>query len=134
MTAEVLVVRFLREVWDAGRPERAAEFIDAEYDLGGLGRGPAACAANVRDFRLAFPDLRLRPIEMISDDRRVAVWMRLSGTHEGMFRGYPPSGHRALWDEVGFFTVARGKIVAGRFLADMFGLRKAIGVIDREMP
>jgi hypothetical protein len=34
-----------------------------------------------------------------------------------------------VWDEVGFFTVDDGKIVAGRYPADMFGLRKALGII-----
>ena len=36
------------------------------------------------------------------------------------------------WDEVGFFTVRDDKIVAGRFLADMFGLRKALGVLPSD--
>jgi hypothetical protein len=38
-----------------------------------------------------------------------------------------------VWDEVGFVTVNDGKIVAGRYLADMFGLRKALGIIPTAM-
>lgn len=128
-----VVLNYLDQVWDKGLAERAGDFIGPDYDLGSLGRGPQASADNVRAFRQAFPDLRLAVTDTISDGGRVAVWLRLSGTHLGPFRGYPPSGRHATWDEVGFFTVAGGKIVAGRFLADMFGLRKAIGVIDPDL-
>lgn len=128
--AKSIVLGYLDEVWDQGRPDRAADYIADGYDLGALGRGPTASAANFRTFREAFPDLRLSVTDTICQGHRVAVWMRLSGTHDGPFRGHGPSGRHVAWDEVGFFTVRDGKIVDGRFLADMFGLRKALGVID----
>jgi predicted ester cyclase len=59
--------------------------------------------------------------------------MRLDGTHSGTFRRHAPSGRHAPWDEVGFFTVRDGLIVSARFLADMFGLRKAIGVMPSDL-
>jgi steroid delta-isomerase-like uncharacterized protein len=132
-TARSVVTGFIDEVWDEGRLDRAAAYIAAEYDLGTLGRGPAASATNARVFREAFPDLSVRVTDVIEQGSRVAVWMQLSGTQAGDFRGHPASNRHAVWDEVGFFTVDDGKIVAGRCLADMFGLRKALGIIPAAM-
>lgn len=130
--SDQVVIRVLEAVWTQGQADRAAEFIDDRYDLADLGRGPHATAANVRSSRSAFPDLVVEPVDVVSEDGRVAVWMRLSGTHAGVFRGYPATGRSVTWDEVGFFTVRDGKIAAGRFLADMFGLRKALGVLPSD--
>ena len=43
------------------------------------------------------------------------------------------TGRWAQWDGVGFFTVRDGRIAAGRFLADVFGLRTALGVIPEDL-
>ena len=131
--SERLVRGFLADVWDAGRAEEAARYVGPEYAAPGFGRGPAAVADNVTSFRQAFPDLRLQVVDSVADDDRVAVWMRLSGTHRGIFRGHAPTGRRAEWDEVGFFTVEEWLLVRGRFLADMFGLRKALGIIPDDV-
>jgi predicted ester cyclase len=128
-----VVLSFLREVWDEGRIDRVVEYIHEDYDLGRLGRGPRAAEANRLDFGTAFPDLRLAVEDVVASGQHVAVWMRLSATHGGTFRGYAPTGRHAEWDEVGFFTVQDGKIMRGRYLADMFGLRKALGVLPADL-
>jgi ketosteroid isomerase-like protein len=131
--ARDVVLGFLHEVWDQGRVERALNYIHEDYDLGPLGRGPRAAEANRVTFSDAFPDLRLDVEDVIASGPHVAVWMRLSATHGGTFRGYAATGRHATWDEVGFFTVQDGKIIRGRYLADMFGLRKALGVLPTDM-
>lgn len=83
MTARSVVTRFITEVWSEGRFDRAAAYIDVDYDLGILGRGPGASAANARSFREAFPDLAVEIVDVIEEGPRVAVWMRLSGTQHG---------------------------------------------------
>jgi hypothetical protein len=132
-TAGAVVTGFINEVWSEGRFDRTVAYIDDRYDVGTIGRGPAASASNAQSFRAAFPDLAVEIVDVVEEGSRVAVWMRLSGTQQGEFRGYPGSGRYATWDEIGFLTVDGGKIVAGRYLADMFGLRKALGVIPDTM-
>jgi steroid delta-isomerase-like uncharacterized protein len=127
--ARSVVTGFLNEVWCEARFDRVEAYVDPRYDLGALGRGPDASAANARTFREAFPDLQVQVLDLIEQGSRVAVWMRLSGTQRGEFRGYPASNKHATWDEIGFLTVEDGKIVAGRYLADALGLRKALGII-----
>ena len=129
VTATSVVTGFLDDVWCESRFDRTEAYIDPRYELGDLGRGPDASATNARTFREAFPDLRVRVVDVIEQGSRVAVWMRLSGTQRGEFRGHPASNRHATWDEIGFFTVDDGKIVARRYLADAFGLRKALGII-----
>jgi predicted ester cyclase len=128
------VVRgFLEEVWNQGHGEAAELYVDPRYEVPGVGRGPRAVAENMDAFRVAFPDLRLDVDDLVANDERVAVWMRLSGTHLGPFRGYAPTGTRATWDEVGFFFVEGDRIDRARYLADMLGLRKALGVIPSDL-
>ncbi len=128
-----MVHGFLAEVWDQGRPEVAARYVDPAYEVPGVGRGPAAVAENVTAFRTAFPDLRLEVVDTLADQDRVAVWMRLTGTHRGPFRGHEATGRSATWEEVGFFEVRGGLLVRARFLADVFGLRKALGVLPADL-
>lgn len=130
---EAVVRGFLGEVWDRGRSEAAGGYVAPSYEVPGVGRGPAAVAANAESFREAFPDLRLVVDDLVADGTRVAVWMRLSGTHLGPFRGYRATGRTASWDEVGYFLVEDGLLVRGRFLADVFGLRKALGVLPADL-
>lgn len=128
------VVRaFLDEVWGRGRVAVAHRYIAPAYEVPGVGRGPSAVADNVRAFRAAFPDLSLEVENLLVDGNQVAVWMRLSGTHQGIFRGHEATGRYAIWDEVGFFTLAEGLISRGCFLADMFGLRKTLGIIPPDL-
>jgi predicted ester cyclase len=132
-TPSAVVAGFITEVWNEARFDRTPSYIDERYELGDLGRGPKASAANARSFREIFPDLTVQILETVQQGTRVAAWMRLSGTQQEEFRGHPPSRRHATWDEVGFFTVEGDKIVAGRYLADMFSLRKALGIISATM-
>lgn len=132
--ASVDVVRgYLETVWNDGELDRASEFVTDDYAVEGVGTGPEAAARNAGAFRTAFPDLTIDVTDVVVDGDRVAVWMRLSGTHLGAFRGHEATERSAAWDEVGFFTIHEAKIADGRFLADMFGLRKALGVIPADL-
>lgn len=47
-----------------------------------------------RDYSQAFPDLRMQIDDLIAEEDRVVTCLSGSGTHRGVFRGVPPSGHR----------------------------------------
>ena len=128
-----VVLGFLDEVWNQGRVGSAELFVAPDYEVPGAGKGPAAVAEKVGTFRVASPDLRLDVIDVVADVQRVAVWMQLSGTHLGPFRGYPPTRRHATWDEVGFFVVEDERIIRARSLADMLALRKSFGVISEDL-
>lgn len=65
----------------------------------------------VGPFRDSFPDFHMEVIEVIAEDDKVMGYFKCSGTHEGEWRGHPPSGRRfEAIDEVYVFRVENGKL------------------------
>ena len=67
----------------------------------------------VGPFRDSFPDFRMEVIDIIAEDDKVVGYFKCSGTHEGEWRGHPPTGRRFEdVDEVYIFRVEDGKLAA----------------------
>ena len=105
MTEEnkAVVQRLIDEVLNAGRLELIDELYSADT--------AEAAMRWVEPFRLAFPDVEMRTIELVAEGDRVVGRFRCSGTHLGPWRGRQPTGRRMHdIDEVYFFTVRDGRI------------------------
>jgi predicted ester cyclase len=62
-------------------------------------------------FRDSFPDFRMEVVDVIAEDDKVVGHFRCSGTHEGEWRGHPPTGRRFEGiDEVYILRVVDGKL------------------------
>jgi len=98
-----------------GRFAAADELIAPDYinrDANpGQGAGPNGVIHVARLYRTAFPDLKLSIERMISEGDCVAVHVREEGTHLGPFEGIAPTGRRVVWDWIGIYRVAGGKLV-----------------------
>ena len=67
----------------------------------------------VGPFRESFPDFRMEVREVIAEGDKVVGYFKCSGTHEGDWRGIPPSGKRFEdVDEVYIFRVEHGRLPA----------------------
>jgi predicted ester cyclase len=67
----------------------------------------------VGPFRESFPDFRMEVRELIAEGDKVVGYFKCSGTHEGDWRGIPPSGKRFEdVDEVYIFRVEHGRLSA----------------------
>jgi predicted ester cyclase len=67
----------------------------------------------VGPFSESFPDFRMEVIDVIAEDDKVMGYFKCSGTHEGEWRGHPPSGRRfEAIDEIYVFRVEDGKLAA----------------------
>jgi predicted ester cyclase len=67
----------------------------------------------VGPFRDSFPDFRMEVIDVIAEDDKVVGYFKCSGTHEGEWRGHPPTGRRFEGvDEVYVFRVEDGKLAS----------------------
>jgi predicted ester cyclase len=67
----------------------------------------------VGPFRESFPDFHMEVVDVIAEDDKVMGYFKCSGTHEGEWRGHPPSGRRfEAIDEVYVFRVEDGKLAA----------------------
>jgi predicted ester cyclase len=94
---------------------RLVEIVNAG-DLNGLeevATGEIAEAARrwIGPFRESFPDFRMEVREVIAEGDTVVGYFKCSGTHQGDWRGIPPSGKRFEdVDEVYIFRVEHGKL------------------------
>ena len=67
----------------------------------------------VGPFRQSFPDFRMEVVDVIAEGNKVVGYFKCSGTHEGEWRGRPPTGRRfAGVDEIYIFRVEDGKLAA----------------------
>jgi len=81
-----------------------------------------------RDLGESFPDFELHVDALVADEEYVTVAYRLSGTHEGYFMGYAPTGKRF---EVRSLQIGRfedGLIVERWGSTDVLGILTQLGV------
>jgi predicted ester cyclase len=96
---------------------RLVEIVNAG-DLDGLeevASGEIAEAARrwIGPFRDSFPDFRMEVREVIAEGDKVVGYFKCSGTHQGDWRGIPPSGKRFEdVDEVYIFQVEQRKLAS----------------------
>jgi len=65
----------------------------------------------VGPFTESFPDFRMEVLDVIADGDKVVGYFKCSGTHEGEWRGHPPTGRRfEAVDEIYIFRVEDGKL------------------------
>ena len=80
-------------------------------------------------FRSAFPDWRMEIAETVAEGNTVVGRLRCSGTHQGEFKGVPPTGKRMEVDEVYFLRVENGKFVDFWGLEDDLARMRQLGLI-----
>ena len=93
--------------------------------------GEVAAAARgwIGPFRRAFPDFRMEIVELIAEGDKVAVHFKCSGTHEGEWRGTPPTGRRFEGvDEIYMFTIRDGRLVSATAVEDNLTRAKQLGI------
>jgi len=127
-----LVLRFYEQVWNRGNVDVAAEVFAEGYVRHDLRPtraepGPAGQAAIARDFRAAFPDLRMRVDLILAEDDLVAARWTTEGTNSGAWGGREPTGKRAVFSGVNIFRFAEGKVVELWNHRDDLGLMQQLG-------
>ena len=93
--------------------------------------GEVAAAARgwIGPFRRAFPDFRMEIVELIAEGDKVAAHFKCSGTHEGEWRGTPPTGRRFEGvDEIYMFTIRDGRLVSATAVEDNLTRAKQLGI------
>jgi steroid delta-isomerase-like uncharacterized protein len=123
--------QFLEHVWNEGNLAEAEAFIHPDYDVPAVGRGPEAVRQNITAFRAAFPDLQWVIEDIVAEGDRVALRLTLHGTHHDAFRGIAPTGRRITMQEMVFWQVEDGRLRAGWFQADMWGVRAQLGAVPQ---
>ncbi|MGQ3214136.1 MAG: ester cyclase [Shinella sp.] len=75
----------------------------------------------------AFPDLQVRIEEIFAAEDKVAVRLRITGTHAGEFLGIQPTGRKVDYESTEIYRIADGKIAEEWICSDMLTLMAQIG-------
>lgn len=106
----------------------APDFVGPRGDV-----GPSAFGRTVSELRSAFPDLRYTVEDLVEEGDRVAIRWTWTGTHQGRFRGFPPSGKRISNSGFAVFQVRDGKLVRAWLETDRLGFLQHIGALPPEL-
>jgi steroid delta-isomerase-like uncharacterized protein len=108
--------RYIEEVFNQGNLELADEvfdrYISHQPDGSTLVRGPEDVKRFNREFRSAFPDLRISIDDQIADGDKVVTRVTFRGTHQREFRGMAPTGKEVEIKGITIFRFSdEGKVV-----------------------
>jgi len=81
------------------------------------------------DFTAGFPDSRISIESCIAEWDTVVTRWTLTGTHQGVFQGIPPTGHPVKFTGLEFNRVVDGRIVEHWSMFDNVALLQQIGAM-----
>jgi predicted ester cyclase len=114
LASKDLVRTMIDQVFNAGRTERLPEF---------FADGMRAEAAGLHQLLTgAFPDLRVRIDDLIAEDDKVVARLTFSGTHQGPFRDFAPTGRAVSFGAIRIYQLAGGKVTASWAYQDSLAL------------
>src|SRR5215213_8850448 len=106
-------------------------FDHPRYELiatGDVHDGPEEVAAYFDETRTAFPDQRNELLALHHSDDAVIVEANLYGTHEGPFRGLPPTGRKFEMRFCAIFVFDDDRLVCERVYFDSATVLRQLGI------
>jgi predicted ester cyclase len=76
-----------------------------------------------------FPDLTIAPEDLVAEGDKVVLRLTARGTHQGEFRGVPPTGREVQFGAQYIFEFRNGKIVKRWTSLDRLGVLMQIGAV-----
>ncbi len=106
-----------------GNLDAIGEFFTPDYVAHVTGEDMALGHDGVRKvlgmYRRAFPDLQVEVEILVAGKNRVAWQRTLRGTHQGAFKGFPPSGRSLVWRDMVASQFRDGLIAEEWFITDL---------------
>ena len=84
-------------------------------------------------FDAIFPQYDAEVEEMMAEDDRVMLRVRMRGVHEGPFNGIPPTFKTVEFPFIITYTIRNGKIVDHWLVADQMELLQQLGVMPSDV-
>jgi carboxymethylenebutenolidase len=110
---------------------------EPEYDIvpiGALRAGDAEVRNLLENLLHAFPDLGLHPVVTRHADDAVVIEGRMTGTHQGAYAGFPPTGRAMDLRAAIFFTFDGIDLVRETVYYDELTLLIQIGAVTPSAP
>lgn len=130
-----LVSHFHEEVWNKGNLDLIDDYVAEDYIehnpvVPYEVRGREPYKENVETFRSAFPDLTFVEENLIAEGDKVVSRVTGSGTHEGPFMGFEPTGNRFEVTGIDIWRFEDRQIVETWVMADTMGLMQQLGLVQ----
>jgi steroid delta-isomerase-like uncharacterized protein len=127
-----LAARLYNEIWNEGALAVIDEIFADDFQGHAPGNtqsvGPEGVRGFVSAWREAFPDLHITIDAQHADDTTVATRFTCTGTHNGQFLVFPPTGRHATMKGVAISHIVNGRIASDWGEFDMVGLLQQLGV------
>jgi predicted ester cyclase len=132
-TPEALVRRWFEELWNQGREGTIDELLAADAMVHGLpggesARGPEGFKPIFRQFKGAFPDMRIDIGKVVREGDSVACHCTVTGTHTGPGFG-AASNNRISFTGITIVRARDGKLVEGWNAFDFLGCFQQIRLL-----
>ena len=114
------------ENWDLINEVVAPDAIDHDPAPGQV-QGPEGYITFFKQFRAAFPDLKVELVQLIADEDNIAFAYEITGTHGGDFLGIPPTNKPIKARGVQISKFKDGKIIERWGSSDVLGILTQIG-------
>ena len=82
----------------------------------------------------AFPDVKATVEDLMADGDKVVARVSYRGTHQGAFRGIPPTGKQIAVTGINIFRIANGQLVEHWGLTDRLAVLQQLGVVPPLAP
>jgi steroid delta-isomerase-like uncharacterized protein len=111
---KALIRRHFTAIWNQHQLDVADELVAPDYHshfpVPGQSPGIAGFKYAVQSLHTGFPDLMIVVDDLIAEGDKVVARLTARGTHQGAFRGIPPTGRAVMWTGIRIFRIAEGKI------------------------
>ena len=114
-----LVRRDYEEVLNGRNLDADGDYYADERIVEGVRRG---CFS----YFTAFPDLHVSLDELIAEGDAVFLRSTMTGTHDGEYKGIPPTGRHVAAETAEVFRIVEGKFVGYWCLANVAGLMRQL--------
>lgn len=131
---EILMRRFLVDVWSQGNLATADEILapDFEFILSFEQReGIEAFDALLLRNRTVYENLTYHVNDLVASEEKGAAYWTMSGKHVGFWNQIEGTNKEVSINGITFFTFANGKIATARVQNDVLGLLNQLGGIVR---
>jgi len=118
-------LRVFLEKMGEGRFDKLDEIYGPGFVAHGAGRDYTLEEDNAsgKQWRAAYPDLKVYILRTVGDDSHVAVHWQAKGTNTAAVAGFPGKGAKATLEGMTFFRFEGGRIVEEWSMLDMENLR-----------
>ena len=131
---KTLVTRYFEEVWNQGRVDVLDELLTPDYrnhspSIPNPRPGPADLKPIVMAMRAGIPDLHYEVLDLIATPEKVAVYVRLTGTHTGTLFGIAATGRTIDVRQMQIEWLEEGRISQHWRVTDELTLMRQLGVL-----